>query len=59
MIRLLVARELGLDGVVAALARPHGATSPDLLAQVAAIVDDVRRLGDAALLELTKRFDGV
>jgi histidinol dehydrogenase len=59
VIRLLATRDSGLDGVVAALARPHGATSPDLLARVAAIVDDVRRLGDAALLELTKRVDGV
>jgi histidinol dehydrogenase len=59
VIRLLVTRDLGLEGVVAALARPLDTTSPDLLARVAAIVDDVRRLGDAALLELTKRFDGV
>src|SRR5262249_3096532 len=59
VIRLLATRDLGLEGVVAALARPHGAAAPDLLARVAAIVDEVRCQGDAALLELTKRFDGV
>jgi histidinol dehydrogenase len=59
VIRLLRAAELGVDGVVAALARPHAATAPDALARVAAIVDEVRRDGDAALCELTKRFDGV
>lgn len=30
-----------------------------LMAEVAVIVDDVRRRGDAALVELTQRFDGV
>jgi len=59
VIRLLATGDLGLEGVVAALARPHGAAAPDLLARVAAIADDVRRQGDAALVELTKRFDGV
>ncbi|HEV8308598.1 MAG TPA: histidinol dehydrogenase [Methylomirabilota bacterium] len=59
MIRRLRAAELGIEGVVAALARPHAEAAPDLLARVAAIVDEVRRQGDAALLELTKRFDGV
>jgi histidinol dehydrogenase len=59
VIRLLQARTLSPDGVVAALARPHGATDPDAVARVAAIVDEVRRRGDAALLDFTKRFDGV
>jgi len=59
VIRLLATGDLGLEGVVAALARPYGTAAPDLLARVAAIVDDVRRQGDAALVELTKRFDGV
>jgi histidinol dehydrogenase len=59
VIRLLATGDLGLEGVVAALARPHGGVAPDLLARAAAIVDDVRRQGDAALVELTKRFDGV
>jgi histidinol dehydrogenase len=59
VIRLLGAEELGVDAVVAALARRHGAAEPDAVARVAAIVDAVRRRGDAALLEFTKRFDGV
>ena len=59
MIRLLRAAELSPDGVVAALARPPAATDPAALARVAAIVDEVRRRGDGALLDFTKRFDGV
>jgi histidinol dehydrogenase len=59
VIRRLATRTLGVDGVVAALARPVAAAPPEAVAGVAAIVDEVRRHGDAALLELTKRFDGV
>ena len=59
MIRLLRTRELGVDGVVATLAWPHAAEAPDLQARVAAIVEEVRREGDAALVAFTKRFDGV
>lgn len=51
--------ERGVEGVIAALARPHTEAAPDVVARVAAIVDEVRRHGDAALCELTKRFDGV
>ena len=35
------------------------AFDPELMAQVAGILDDVRRRGDAALIEYTARFDGV
>ena len=59
MIRRLATATLGVDGVVAALARPVAATDAALVGRVAEIVDEVRRHGDAALLELTKRFDGV
>jgi histidinol dehydrogenase len=59
VIRRLATRTLGVDGVVAVLARPVAAAPPEVVAGVAAIVDEVRRHGDAALLELTKRFDGV
>jgi histidinol dehydrogenase len=59
VIRLLRTAELSADGVVAVLARPHAAIDPDVVARVAAIVDEVRRRGDAALLDFTKRFDGV
>jgi len=59
VIRLLRTAEVGVEGIVAALARPHAAGSPDLTAQVAGIVDEVRREGDSALVAFTKRFDGV
>ena len=59
MIRLLRTGEVGVDGVVTILARPHTQASPEIAAQVAAIVDEVRREGDAALIAFTKRFDGV
>jgi histidinol dehydrogenase len=59
MIRRLRTSELSVAAVVAALARPHAAMDPDAVARVAAIVDEVRRRGDAALVDLTKRFDGV
>jgi len=59
VIRRLTTTALGVDGVVAALDRPVAAAPADLVARVAAIVEEVRRQGDAALIELTKRFDGV
>jgi len=59
VIRLLRTDALGVDGVVGVLARSHAEAAPDIVARVAAIVDEVRRHGDAALCELTKRFDGV
>jgi histidinol dehydrogenase len=59
VIRLLRTAELSAAGVVAALARPPALADPDVVARVAAIVDEVRRRGDAALLDFTKRFDGV
>jgi histidinol dehydrogenase len=59
VIRLLRSAELSPDGVVAALARPQASADPAAVARVAAIVDEVRRRGDVALLDFTKRFDGV
>jgi histidinol dehydrogenase len=59
VIRLLRTAEVSPDQVVATLARPHAAADPDAVARVAAIVDEVRRRGDAAVLDFTKRFDGV
>ena len=35
------------------------AFDPELMAQVAGILDDVRRRGDSALIDYTARFDGV
>ena len=59
MIRRLETRTLGVDGVVRALERPPGAVDPEIQRRVAAIVAAVRDKGDAALLELTERFDRV
>ena len=42
-----------------ALARPDASYSKDLLEAVAAILDDVRLRGDAAVGDYTRRFDGV
>ncbi len=59
MIRRLETRTLGVDGVVRALERPPGAVDPEIKRRVAEIVAAVRDKGDAALLELTERFDRV
>jgi histidinol dehydrogenase len=59
VIRLFRTAELSPHDVVAVLARPHAAADPDAVARVAAIVDEVRRRGDAAVVDFTKRFDGV
>ena len=42
-----------------ALMRPAVAAGPEITAQVAALIDEVRRDGDAALLRLTREFDAV
>jgi histidinol dehydrogenase len=59
MIRRLDARTLGVGGVVRALERSPGSVDPDIHRRVAEIVAAVREKGDAALLELTERFDRV
>jgi histidinol dehydrogenase len=59
VIRRLETRTLGVDGVVRALERPPGAVDPEIQRRVAEIVAAVRDKGDAALLELTERFDRV
>jgi histidinol dehydrogenase len=58
MIRTLDARTLGLDGVVAAVARPPSDIPAAVTAAVDEIVAAVRNRGDAALLEYTARLDG-
>jgi histidinol dehydrogenase len=50
---------LGDPAQVAAAVRALAPAPPDVAEIVAAIVDDVRRRGDAALLEYVARFDGV
>ena len=59
MIRLLRTTERTSDEIVAALARPAATVDPDATARVAGIVDEVRRRGDAAVIDFTKRFDGL
>ena len=57
-VRVLDARTLGADAVVALLERPPAAVDPEIQRVVDAILADVRARGDAALIELTARFDG-
>jgi len=56
-VRVLDARVLGADAVVAALERPPAAIDPAVQGAVDAILADVRARGDRALIELTARFD--
>jgi histidinol dehydrogenase len=58
MIRRLDARALGLDGVVRELDRPPAQVPAGIRGAVDEILSAVRARGDAALLELTARFDG-
>jgi histidinol dehydrogenase len=59
MIRRLETATAGVADIVRALERPPGAVDPEIAARVAEIVGAVRERGDAALLELTERFDRV
>jgi histidinol dehydrogenase len=59
VIRRLTTQALGVDGVVASLARPHAGLARDLVESVQGIMDAVRAKGDPALLDFTKRLDGV
>ena len=55
----IVRHERGWREFIERLATRSVAIDADLINQVAAIVDDVRARGDAALVEYTARFDGV
>lgn len=57
--RTLIWRDLDAAAQKAALARPALASSAQLQQAVAAIIDDVRRDGDAALKALSAKFDKV
>ncbi|MBI2879670.1 MAG: histidinol dehydrogenase [Candidatus Rokubacteria bacterium] len=59
MIRLLETATDGAARVLSALTRRPDEAGEEVLGQVRAIVEEVRRRGDQALLEFTKRFDGV
>ena len=52
-------RQLDANARDAALARPAVGSGAEVRAAVAAILDAVRARGDAAVAELTQRFDGV
>jgi histidinol dehydrogenase len=59
MIRRLETSAGGIVHVIRALERPPGTVDPEISRRVAEIVAAVRGRGDAALLECTRRFDGV
>jgi histidinol dehydrogenase len=58
-IRRLVTADSDFDAALGALIAFESAQDPAIDATVAAIVDDVRTRGDAALLEYSRRFDGL
>ncbi len=58
-VRILDTRAAGFDAALETLTRFEAGQDPSIDATVAAIVDDVRARGDAALLEYTRRFDGI
>ena len=57
--RILYWQELDTSARRAALARPAFAARADIAAVVADLIGKVRAAGDAAVLTLTERFDGV
>jgi histidinol dehydrogenase len=57
--RIVIWQDLDSAQRRAALARPAFAGRADIAADVARLIAQVRREGDAALLALTERFDGV
>ena len=57
MIRIV--RQNEIEELLSRLAARSVALDSELLQQVAAIIDDVRRRGDEALVEYTRKFDGV
>ena len=57
MIRIVRQEEIG--DLLSRLAARSVALDAELLKQVAAIIDEVRRRGDEALLDYTRAFDGV
>jgi histidinol dehydrogenase len=59
MIRRMDTAALGAAGVAKALDRSPSTVDPEIHRRVEEIVDAVRDTGDAALLELTERFDRV
>ena len=58
MMKILAARDLSHEALTEALARPAMESNAELRRTVAEIVAEVRRRGDAALLDYARRFDG-
>ncbi len=58
-LRRLATRDAGFDASLAALTRYEAAQDDAVEAAVRTIIGEVRSRGDAALLEFTRRFDGV
>ena len=59
MVKIIDARKVGSEELVAQLRRPGGFLSPEVRDAARRIVGDVRVRGDEALAEYTERFDGV
>jgi histidinol dehydrogenase len=59
MVKIIDARKMGSEEVVAQLRRPGGFLSPEVRDAARRILGDVRVRGDEALAEYTERFDGV
>ena len=59
MVKIIDARKMGSEEVVAQLRRPGGFLSPEVRDAARRILRDVRVRGDEALAEYTERFDGV
>ncbi|MFL6058559.1 MAG: histidinol dehydrogenase [Rubrobacteraceae bacterium] len=59
MVKIIDARKIGSEEVVAQLRRPGGFLSPEVRDAARRILRDVRVRGDEALAEYTERFDGV
>jgi histidinol dehydrogenase len=59
MVKIIDARKIDSEEVVAQLRRPGGFLSPEVRAAARRILEDVRERGDEALAEYTERFDGV
>ncbi len=58
-LRRLATADAGFDGALAALTAFEAAQDGEIDRVVAAIIDDVRTRGDAAVLDYTRRFDRV
>jgi histidinol dehydrogenase len=58
-LRRLATRDAGFDAALSALTRYDAAQDPAVQDAVRRIIADVRTRGDAAVLEYTKRFDGI